>query len=342
MFSDFSSNVTLAKTRAMFGRRIKKTDYDALLNCKSVFEIASYLKHNTAYSKTLANINESEIHRAELEAVIRNKPLDDLATLLRYEIASGDALANYLIAKAEIEQIVHALVHLAAPHHCEAFRIVPTLLAKNSKIKMSFLFNAKTFEELLGALRNSPYKKLLKDLKVDTDGKFNLTEAEYILYNYLYSILFNSFNKIADKKAREQLNSIFKTYINFGNFVRIVRNRRHKNNFNDFIVLNYGSIPDTHLENMLSATTEDEIFKIMKSIPQGYMLKRIEHNYLEQIPLIALYQKCRHAVYFSTNTQVILNAYIFLMENELYNVIKIIEGIRYSLPKDEIFKLLIL
>lgn len=59
--SPYSSNVILAKARAMYGRCLTAQDFHNLLACHSVSEIASYLKNRTAYAGVLADINESTI-----------------------------------------------------------------------------------------------------------------------------------------------------------------------------------------------------------------------------------------------------------------------------------------
>ena len=41
MLSTYSSNVILAKARAMYGRRLHTEDYRELLGCRSVGELAS-------------------------------------------------------------------------------------------------------------------------------------------------------------------------------------------------------------------------------------------------------------------------------------------------------------
>lgn len=342
MFSEYSSNVILAKTRAMYGKRLKHSDYDTLLNCKSVFEIASYLKNNTSYSKTLALTNESEVHRGDLEFILKNKSLTDLASLLRYEKASGDAFSDYIVAKIEIEQIINTLMRISSSGETFLPRNLPPLFDKHSKIKLSTLTHARTYDEFLMAIRNSSYKKLFKDIKPDENGCLNLSQIEYILYNYLYKILFSSIESTSNATAKNQLNDIFRTYINFRNFVRIVRNKRNKNKSYDFMIMDFGSLSKKHLDKMIKAASEKEAFEIMASIPQGRFLNKIEYGYVDQIPFIVRHKMCIHEIHSSVSTAVVLMSYIFLMENELSNIIKIIEGIRYSLPKSEISKLLIL
>lgn len=51
MLSSMSSNAILAKARTMYGRRLTDKDYEDLLACKTVPEVANYLKNETVYSK---------------------------------------------------------------------------------------------------------------------------------------------------------------------------------------------------------------------------------------------------------------------------------------------------
>ena len=64
--SPYSSNVILAKARAMYGRCLTAQDFHNLLACHSVSEIASYLKTHTAYAGVLADINEKQVSLEEI------------------------------------------------------------------------------------------------------------------------------------------------------------------------------------------------------------------------------------------------------------------------------------
>ena len=57
MLSSLSSNVVLAKARAKYGKRLKEKDYRNLLDCKSVAEVAAYLKANTDYHESTSTIS---------------------------------------------------------------------------------------------------------------------------------------------------------------------------------------------------------------------------------------------------------------------------------------------
>ena len=66
-FNTFAAN---AKIKAMCFYMLKDEDYDGLLNCNNVTEIAKFLIYNTNYKKCLNHIDESEVHRGQLEDLI--------------------------------------------------------------------------------------------------------------------------------------------------------------------------------------------------------------------------------------------------------------------------------
>lgn len=65
MLSRFASNASLAKTRALFSRRLTRSDYTTLSEQKDVGQVAAYLRGHPGYADVLAGIDETRIHRAE-------------------------------------------------------------------------------------------------------------------------------------------------------------------------------------------------------------------------------------------------------------------------------------
>ena len=108
--SSQSANAILAKARAMYGKCLKESDYQGLLNCKNVTEIAVYLKQRTAYSSAISTLNENEIHRGQLETKLRQELYFDLFALSRYAHEDTLAFSDFVISKMEIEQIIKCLM----------------------------------------------------------------------------------------------------------------------------------------------------------------------------------------------------------------------------------------
>ena len=88
MFIDASSAV-ITKARAKYGNRLTQKDYKALLKCNNVTSVVSYLKSHTKYADVLSKLNENEIHRGQLEVLLKQKVFYDFDSLCRYEMSEG-------------------------------------------------------------------------------------------------------------------------------------------------------------------------------------------------------------------------------------------------------------
>ena len=49
MAVSYADNAVKAKAHAMYGKRLTKENYNDMLNCKSLVELANYLKTRTYY-----------------------------------------------------------------------------------------------------------------------------------------------------------------------------------------------------------------------------------------------------------------------------------------------------
>ena len=181
MLSSFASNAILSKARAMYGKRLREENYRDLLNCKTVSEVAGYLKNRTSYSGILAGINENEVHRGQLEGKLRQKLFEDYASLCRYELSVGEHFADYLLEHGEIEQILHSLMYLDAGNPEEYLFSLPAFLNRHTRIDLYALAHVKNYEDLLSALSHTPYRKLMEPFRPVPGIPMNYTGIENAL-----------------------------------------------------------------------------------------------------------------------------------------------------------------
>lgn len=342
MLSKYSSNVILTKVRAMYGNRIKKEDYDNLMTCRDVSQIAAYLKNNTHYNSVLSSIDDKAIHRGHLEAIIKTKIFTDCEKLLRFELSTGNSFSKYLMTRTEIQQIIKKLALISGGEPDEYAFGTPIYFNKFTKIDLPALSNAKTYDEFLASLGKSHYRELLEKYRPKNGEKINIQKAECELYNYLYETFLSGIEGTAGKQVKEELWDIISEYIDYGNFIRIYRSKKMGVEPDESIIVNYGSLKRKYIDEMLGAKDAKEVFEIMKSTSQGKRLSKVEYNYIDEIQYRMIYDKCRMNIHMSIDPSVVMLSYILLMQIELSNIISVIEGVRYNLTKDEIEKLLTL
>jgi V/A-type H+-transporting ATPase subunit C len=345
MLSSLSSNAVLSKARAMYGRCLTKQDYQNLLSCQNVGEVAFYLKTNTAYNKTLAGINENEIHRGQLESKLKQKLFEDYASLCRYEISVGEKFSRYLIALSEIEQILHCLLLLDAGKTEEYLFSMPMYLNQHTKINLTALSDLQSYDDLLDALSHTSYRKLLEGFKPEKGMPVNYTGIENTLYSYLFKSVFEVINKYTFGESSKQLQQIFNNYIDLINYVRIIRLKTSYQTSPEFIrssLLPFGSINKRILNEMIDADNQSQVTELMSKTGIGKRSLKIDHTYIDELPNVVRYMVCRHDIHFSTHPAVVMLSYTFIMQAELTDIITIAEGIHYKMSPDEITKLLII
>lgn len=342
MLSTFSSNVVLAKARAMYGRRLVRQNYQELLACHSVNEVASYLKSRTAYSKILSGINEADIHRGQLEVLLRQKAFEDSAALCRYEISVGEHFSQYILEKAEVEQIMHSLIHLMAGSPEEYLFSMPSYLNRHSHIDLLALGRIRSFDDLLGALRHTPYYKIVSKFRPLPEQPIDYLSIESALHHYLLSHCFSIIKNETHGETRRQLEEMFGIYTDIENFTTILRLKFNYHCGPDFIrstLLPYGMLKERHIEMILDADTPADARAAFEKSPTGRKFRNLDVS-ADLLSTQAEYTVYRQKIRFSTHPCVVMLSYIFLMQIELHDITNIIEGIRYQVPSDDIASLL--
>ncbi len=340
----YASNAVLSKARAMYGKRLTEKDYAGLLACTSVPEVLSYLKNHTKYAPLLNSVSERDVHRGQLELILRQQLFYDFASLCRYEISAGEHFSQYIILRTEIKQIMHFLMLIKSGKAEEYLYALPMYFNSHTNIDLNALAKAKTYADFLNTLGNTPYKTILTKFIPKEHSQLDLPSIENALYTYLYTVVFSIIDKYTHGRQKKELRHLFTSNIDLVNFVRILRLKKYYHLNSDLIkpqLLPFGTLSEKHIADMCNAQTSKELFSIMQGTIAGRAISKMEYNYAGEISARGRYNLGRKSIRFSTYPTVVMMSYIFLEEAELSNVVNIIEGVRYKIDPEEIKKLLI-
>lgn len=338
MANSYASNSILAKARAMFGKRLKRTDYDNLLNCGTVPEVLSYLKGHTKYASILNTLSEANVHRGQLEFILRQQLFYDSASLCRYEMSVGQELSRFLISHTEIEQLMYFLMLYSSDQQDEYLYSLPLYFTKLSSIDLQGLAKVKTYDDFLQTLVHSKYYKLLKPYKPKNAERLPLAEIENTLYTMLFDTVYHIIKTKTRGDQQKSLLNLFDTDIDLRNFIRILRLKKYYNATPKMIkkhLLPFGSLRDSQIDDMCNAQNSKEIFSIMQSTAPGKIISNMEYSYTGEIIKRGNYNLCRKEIRFSTYPSVVMLSYMTLAEIEVSNIINIIEGVRYQFDRDQ-------
>ena len=342
--SSQSSNAILAKARAMYGKCLKDTDYQNLMDCKTVAEIAAYLKQRTNYASVMSGLNETEIHRGQLEPVLRQNIYFDVFALSRYALEDTLAFSDFIIAKMEIEQIIRCLILVNIGKAEEYVYSMPLSLDKFSKISLKALASVRSYDDMMSAMKGTWYYQVMLGFRPKDNSKINITELEIALENKNYSKVIETMAEGKNKGDRKELRDIFSAMLDFENMSRIIRLKKYYHFTQEQIVpllIPYGRLSKKILSDLCSAESVSEIFELSRTTYLGRLMSKLQYNDPTQMTDAMIYNYCRHHLRLSPNPTIVMISYVYLREIELKNIINLIEATRYNIPADEKSRLLI-
>lgn len=344
MSSSMSSNAVLAKARAMYGKCLTDYDYQQLMDCHTVPEVASYLKTRTNYASVLAGMNENEVHRGQLEPVLWQNLYSDVSALSRYAADKSTAFSDFIISKMEIEQIIRCLTLVNIGRPDDYAYTMPLSLDKFAKISLQQLTSVRSYDDILEVLKGSKYYNLLKKYRPPESEKVNVSLLEAELNNQNYGELLSSVDKSKDRHEREEIKDLFSAVLDFENVSRILR-LKHYYKFDEVqikpMLIPYGKLKKKNIDEFCAAESVGEVFELSRSTYLGKLMSKLQYNDKSQLSTVMLSYYCKHHLRLSPNPTIVMISYVYLKEIELRNIVNIIEAARYGLTADEKAKLLV-
>lgn len=336
----------MAKVRALYGKRLLGEDYEALLQKKTVGEVAAYLKRETAYAGLLAEVREDLVHRGQLESLIRRRKLDITLSLAKYSYSNNTFMRLFLM-QAETEQLLGVLRVLGSPGINSLVASFPAYLARFLSFDLYALAGVRTFEELLEVLEHTPYREVLLPLAPQKAAAADVTACETALLTAYYRRALALVNARYSGEDRRTLRELILRRADLYNLTVIYRLKRyfaadpHRISACLIILGEKTAVGRHTYDSLLASSDAATVLVRLRNIP---MLQKYLEDKDQDIDLVMtryLQAASRKTFRFSQIPAVVLLCYMTLLEIEIENLTNIIEGIRYSRPAGEIRGLLV-
>lgn len=344
MLSTIKYGALSGKTRAMFGRLLKREHYEELVHKKSVNEVVSFLKNNTHYRIILSEVDENNIHRGQLENLLKHDLVKDYEKLLRFTHGDINKFIDLLYVKIEIESLKLIFRVFEAGHADEAFLEDSLLfLSNHDKLNIPKLALSRNIEEFLQGLKGTDYYDVLKPFSSE-DNKRRLFSMEMALDLYYLRTEDSLFKKMLSPKDAAIALDFAHIECDIFNIFWVYRSKNFykvdAEVIKSYILPIFHKIKRSTLEELINAKDSEEFAAILSRTPYRFLFDgqdiSMEHRYSEFI--YRLHKKKFRQDPFSVSCVL---SFLRMKEVELANIISIIEGIRYKLPEESIKKYII-
>lgn len=345
MLAAKASNSILTKTRAKYGRRLTPKNYRDLAALGSVGDVAAYLKTHTHFAEGLAGVQESALHRGNLEKLLQQSNLKDIDRLCQFERSVGDHLFEYIIMRGEIDELLRFIRHLMAGRPEEYILDMSYRFNHFTRLDLMALPKLKSYGELAAYLQSTRYGRVMKPFE---EGKleFSIGNLESAFDRFLYKESFAMLRRSFSGETKKELVFILSLEAELSNIRRIYRAKRYYDGSADALaehILPYNCLlSPRQLESMLKAADGTEVLSILRASRYGKYTGRFDPTEIDSFSRRVMQDYCERKLHFSTHPAVVMACFFRFAEDEVDNITNIIEGIRYGLSPDRISAMLVL
>lgn len=341
-----SGSIALAtKIHAMFGKRLTDENYRELVRKQSVGEVAAYLKQQTQYAELLHDVNESSVHRGQLENMLRRAIYEDYMRMLVYISPNDRKFYRFFLVRMEIDEILSYLRYLNAGHETEYLFSLPSYFAEHADFDLYSLAKVRSFDELLRLLADTPYAEILKKYDpANADAQDNV-QIDNTFDRYYYKYLNRAIENNFAGQDKDKLKRAVGVEIDLLNIAQIIRLKRYFNAPAEYIrsllVPHTVRVKPEVLNKMVEAVDADAALAVLADTPYAGFFAPGSFEYIEEGASRVIYDYNKKLLATSTSSAVAMMAYLNLKQLELRNIVTIIESVRYGLHPADTEKLLV-
>ena len=341
-----ASNSVMTRVRAKYGCRLKTEDYESLAGAQSIKEVVNFMKSRKGYAEHFENLaSDTDLHRLKVERALQSAFETEAMRLCGFEKNVGYPFLKYMDIDRETELILDYIVNLSfgTPH--KMILKIPSKSNSGTKVDFSRLFQITNVAELSKYLSKTKYAKLVSVLPKNEGDTFDISLIEATLGKIKYGMVFSEIRKTFSPETAEFLSSGFLMRSELSDIDMIYRAKKYYNLSPSYIRTNLVGyrylLSAAVFDRLIEAESADEFMNIFRKSRYASRIQRIGIEDVELFRKKAVVENEIRQIHFSADPAVVLSAYLRFLETECENIIKIIEGITYKVPKEDILKNLI-
>jgi len=336
-----------SKIHALESYLLKNNDYEELSQRNSVPDIARYLRDNTVYASLLKNIEPERIHRRDLEVIIKRRLLRVMFSLINYFHNQKRTFAILLLKRFEIENLKYSIRNALIEGKKSKEEIEEKLynLGKYSSVDFIKIISAKSTDELLTVIENTSYYEVIKNaISIQSGSHENLI---HLIENALDTHYETKLQKEAEslgKKEYEIIMDYIGTRIDLKNLEWIIRAKMFyelsaEQLYNSLIRVRKNLHFD-YLRMACDTKNAQEAIDFFAKGPYGSIFTELSEKDLpfelsRRIDRYFFRFVCSKKIENEFNIGKLME-YLYFLEYESEDLIRLIEAIRYSIDTEKI------
>ncbi len=333
---NYSGIVT--KIRAMEAKLLKSEQFEIIAGLHNVPEICSYLKEHSSYSDVLSTIDESRLHRGDIEKILIQSLYKDYQKIYLFCSQEQRKFLKMYIKRYEID-LINYCFRIVINHYDQPFDLnyKKAFFDKYSQISIETLITSRTTDELVENLKYTEYYTPLTKFK--DSHSVTLFDYDLALDLYYFSTIWKDRKKVLKKKELEIFTRDCGSEIDLLNLQWIYRAKKYytmdpADIYSILIPIHYKLSMDL-LKELVESPSIEEFYTTLRKTSYSK-----HYDFEQNLTIEQMYKNCLNHLYtidrrYNPYSIATINSYLFLKEEELRKLTTAIECIRYNLTPGE-------
>ncbi len=320
-----------AKIMGLYGKRLTEEDWAKLFECRSVFEISSYLKGHKGWGRVMSSLPAAPA-AAQLEGAIRSRVFEEYGSLCHFLLGEDRACLALFAHRAEHDFLVHYLSERHSFYKTYAPEITD-FVHKNSRLDLAALEQSRSFAEVQEAVRGTIYEKPLSGLTGTgshgwPDYMIASATVENAYFTAVFSYIAKKYKGLGENKLK-QLVGLEADLLNLVSELRLQRSFRGSlEQARSLLVPISCRLKPALLSAIAKAGSEAEALEILRRSPFGKDLALLDVRNIEQLYYNLLGKFCKKLLRGAEPDISLVFAYLILKELECKKLIRLTEAVQ--------------
>lgn len=328
----------VTKLRAMEAKLLKPEDFEEIASLRSVIDVVAYLRENSSYAYVLNLLDESRLHRGDIEKILTRQLYHEYSKIYRFCGMKQREFLSLYVRRYEIDLINYCL-RIVINRYDEPFDLnyKKEFFDRYTQVSIDKLITSHTTDELIENLKGTEYYEPLRKLRDSTS--VTLFDYDLTLNQYNLSSLWKKRKKILKKKELELYTRECGSKIDLLNVQWIYRAKKYYSmdtaDIYTLLVPVHYKISADFIKEMIEAPSIEEFEALLRKTSYAR-----QYDFGQQLTIEQMYTECLDRVYRAERRHnpysiAAINTYLFLKEEELRKLTTAIECIRYGLSSGE-------
>lgn len=328
----------VTKLRAMEAKLLKPEDFEEIASLRSVIDVVAYLRENSSYAYVLNLLDESRLHRGDIEKILTRQLYHEYSKIYRFCGMKQREFLSLYVRRYEIDLINYCL-RIVINRYDEPFDLnyKKEFFDRYTQVSIDKLITSHTTDELIENLKGTEYYEPLRRLRDSTS--VTLFDYDLTLNQYNLSSLWKKRKKILKKKELELYTRECGSKIDLLNVQWIYRAKKYYSmdtaDIYTLLVPVHYKISADFIKEMIEAPNIEEFEALLRKTSYAR-----QYDFGQQLTIEQMYTECLDRVYRAERRHnpysiAAINTYLFLKEEELRKLTTAIECIRYGLSSGE-------